>query len=160
MDINSGGDFARFNNLFVSPNGFNVGIGTYSNNWSFICGSASIFGTMSFGGCSASFVFEPRTITLSSNTNYTTGTNSVVYLTKSVATSYTLTIATPSFSGQYIIFRRIDTQTGNITLQTSSSGSNFLRKGATVSGFSTSFILASPTFSTKLIYIGNTWYEI
>ena len=113
-------DYIRFNNLWIGPDG-KSGIGTYSNKFDFVSGSVSSNVPFSTGGAygfSASFVFLPRVISMSGNITYNTGTNSIVYISKTNTSNLILTIATPSVTyadglqenpiqGFSIIFRKL-----------------------------------------------------
>ena len=107
-------DYLKFNSLYISSDGRSAGIGTYSNSLGFICGSVSVGrlgNTASYittsAGASASFVYGPRTISMSGNTTYIPGTNSICYINKTNTSNLILTIATPSQNGIYLILRVI-----------------------------------------------------
>jgi hypothetical protein len=156
-------DYLKFNSLFISSDGRSAGIGTYSNSLGFICGSVSVgLTTSTSGGASASFVYAPRTISMSGNTTYNPGTNSICYINKTNTSNLLLTIATPSNDGIYLILRRIDTNTGTVTIQPSSTQTNILERGSSSSfaTFSVRLNGTSSPVSMKLVYLSKTWYEI
>jgi len=101
-------DYLKFNSLYISSDGRSAGIGTYSNSLGFMCGSVSVgLTTSTSAGASASFVYAPRTISMSGNTTYNPGTNSICYINKTNTSNLILTIATPSNDGIYLILRVI-----------------------------------------------------
>ncbi len=156
-------DYLKFNSLYISSNGRSGGIGTYSNSWGFICGSVSVSLTSSTaGGVSASFVYAPRTISMSGNTTYNPGTNSICYINKTNTSNLLLTIATPSNDGFYLILRVISATSGTVTIQPSSTQTQILERGSS-SSFATASVrlngLSSPT-SIKMVYLSKMWYEI
>lgn len=167
-------DYIKFNNLWIGPNG-ESGIGTYSTKYSFVAGSVSSNGVFNSGGAwgfSASYVFESRVISISGNTTYFPGTNSIVYISKSNTSNLTLTIATPSvpfltgsitpYDGISVIFRRIDTNAGYVELRTSSAATLITLRGASVSGATQGYRLngTSTPVSIRMVYIDKAWYEI
>ncbi len=161
MDFDNS-DYLRFNSLYISSNGRSGGIGTYSNLWGFVCGSVSAGLTTSTAGASGSFVYAPRTISISSNTTYNPGTNSICYIDKTNTSNLLFTIATPSNDGIYLILRVISTQSGTVTIQPSSAQTTILERGASVSNATASVRLSgnsSPT-SLKIVYYSKIWYEI
>ena len=165
MDIINS-DYLRFNNLYIGPDGTYGGLGTYSSSWGFICGTAIINGTYSgFSterGYSASYVFNPRVFAMSTNTTYTPGTNSICYISKSNTSNLNLNIATPSFDGTYIIFKRTDTNAGYVQLQPTSTQTNIVPRGISATAAVTFFRLNGSSLPTsiKLVYFRKTWYEV
>jgi hypothetical protein len=168
-------DYIRFNNLWIGPDG-KSGIGTYSTKFDFVSGSVSSnvpFSTAGAWGFSASFVYLPRVISMSGNITYNTGTNSIVYISKTNASNLILTIATPSVTfadglqqnpiqGFSIIFRRTDTNAGYVEIKPSSTTTLITPRGASVSqavGFYRLNGTSTPT-SIRMVYIDNAWYEI
>ena len=155
-------DYLKFNSLYISADGQSAGIGTYSTSWGFICGSISAGLTTSTYGVSASFVYAPRTISMSGNTTYIPGTNSICYINKTNTSNLLLTIATPSNDGIYLILRVISTASGTVTIQPSSTQTNILERGSS-SSFATFSVrlngTSAPT-SMKIVYYSKTWYEI
>ena len=167
-------DYIKFNNLWIGPNG-ESGVGTYSTKYSFIAGSVSSNGVFNTGGAwgfSASYVFEPRVISISGNTTYFPGTNSIVYISKTNNTNLILIIATPSvpfltgpstpYDGISVIFRRIDANLGYVEIRPSSTTTRITPRGASVSQAVQFYRLngaSSPT-SIRMVYIDNAWYEI
>ena len=156
-------DYLKFNSLYISSDGQRGGIGKYSSSWSFICGSVSAgLTTSTGGGVSASFVYNPRTISMSGNTTYNPGTNSICYINKTNTSNLLLSIATPSNDGIYLILRRVDTNTGTVTIAPSSTQTQILERGFSSSNATASVRLnstASPV-SIKLVYLSKIWYEI
>jgi hypothetical protein len=156
-------DYLKFNSLYISSSGFGGGIGTYSSSWTFICGSVSAgLTTSTNAGVSASFVYTPRTINISGNTTYIPGTNSICYINKTNTSNLLLSIATPSNDGIYLILRVISATSGTVTIQPSSTQTQIIERGASVSNATASVRLSglsSPT-SIKMVYLSKMWYEI
>jgi hypothetical protein len=164
MDIKNE-DYILFNNFYFSGNGINSGVGTYSSQRAFVSGSVSCNATFSVGGSltySAAFVFDLRRISMAANTNYTPGTNSICYISKSGTSNLDFTIATPSYDGTYLILKRTDTNAGYVAVRTSSGQSNLLPYGQSVINATQSIRLNSTTAPTsiKLVYVEKTWYQI
>jgi hypothetical protein len=156
-------DYLKFNSLYISSDGRSAGIGTYSNSLGFMCGSVSVgLTTSTSAGASASFVYAPRTISMSGNTTYNPGTNSICYINKTNTSNLILTIATPSNDGIYLILRVISATSGTVTIQPSSTQTNILERGSSSSNATASVRLngtSAPT-SIKIVYYSKTWYEI
>ena len=162
-------DYLKFNSLYISSDGRSAGIGTYSNSLGFICGSVSVgqlgntaSSITTSAGASASFVYGPRTISMSGNTTYIPGTNSICYINKTNTSNLSLTIATPSQNGIYLILRVISATSGTVTIQPSSTQTNILERGFSSSNATASVRLngtSAPT-SIKIVYYSKTWYEI
>lgn len=165
MDI-SNQDYLQFNSLYISSSGLNAGIGTYSTNWGFISGSVSLnnatFSLSTNAGLSASFVFDKRDLAFGASINYSPGTNSFCYISKSSTSNLNLTVATPSIDGTYIIFKRTDTNAGYVQIQPSSTQTQMILRGATVGSTSLYVRLNGTSIPTsvKLIYLNKIWYEI
>ncbi len=156
-------DYLKFNSLFISPDGNEAGIGTYSNSWTFICGSVSAgLTTSTAGGVSASFVYAPRTISMSGNVTYIPGTNSICYINKTNTSNLLFTVATPSNDGIYLILRVISATSGTVTVQPSSTQTQILERGSSVSNATASVRLSGTTAPTsiKMVYLSKMWYEI
>lgn len=155
-------EYLRFNSLYISADGQSAGIGTYSTSWGFICGSISAGLTTSTSGVSASFVYNPRVITMSGNTTYIPGTNSICYINKTNTSNLLLSIATPSVDGIYLILRVISATSGTVTIQPSSTQTQILERGFSSSNATASVRLngtSAPT-SMKMVYLSKIWYEI
>lgn len=155
-------EYLRFNSLYISADGQSAGIGTYSTSWGFICGSISAGLTTSTYGVSASFVYAPRTISMSGNTTYIPGTNSICYINKTNTSNLLLSIATPSVDGIYLILRVISATSGTVTIQPSSTQTQILERGFSSSNATASVRLSgtsAPT-SIKMVYLSKIWYEI
>jgi hypothetical protein len=177
MNINGGGDFIRFNNFFISPNGNNTGIGTYSSTWNFFSGSASVNGT-------ASHQFNPIQTALSGEEplgTYAsasfrlgyTGTDELSYganitmdpefpihyynISSSVNYTVNVEIQNPSNNSRFLIVKRLDTGTYSLILKLP-SGVNFRLAGQASN--SATKTLTSTDSSIRMIYNSNIWYEI
>lgn len=165
-------EYIELNGLWIGPDG-KSGIGTYSTKYDFVCGSVSsnyIFSTGGAWGFSASYVFLPRLISISSNTTYNPGTNSIVYIDKTNTSNLTLTLATPSVPGYtttpsqmdgfVLHLRRIDSNTGYVDIRPSSQPATKILPRGTASAAIAVRLDLSTTYQLRLVYINQQWYEI